>query len=506
MNAGSYLPKWAVAFGLVTGIAVPLASHAQPQPFDLVFRGARAIDPETGLDAVRDVGIQDGKIAAIATEQLKGRKIIDARGLVIAPGFIDLHSHAYSYDTATYQAMDGVTTRLELELGVFPVKRWYESKDGRELINYGASVSHNRVRYALQLGGSTTDPKLHGFTDDDLVAEPRFETLIQQPIPTEVYDRFTRTLEEGLNEGALGIGSGTQYAPGITHREMLDLTALAARRGTCVYTHIRYGSLVEPQSTLEALQEQIANAAITGACVHIVHLNSMAMSSTPQMIELFRGARARGADLSTEIYPWDASFDQIRSIIFDPGWEARWGVSVSDLQSRADGQRLTQARFDALRSGTADDGVLMHMNTEATITTALRDPLVIVASDSVDIADRYSHPRSAGTFCRVLGHYVRETKALSLAEAIRKISLMPAQRLEAFAPAMKKKGRLQVGADADLVVFDPETVSERARYLDAKQYSTGMRYVLVNGQFVVRSGQLVKRVFPGQPIYSTKLQ
>ena len=226
------------------------------------------------------------------------------------------------------------------------------------------------------------------------------------------------------------------------------------------------------------------------------------MSSTPQMLALFHQARDHGIDVSTEVYPWDASVDQVRSVIFDPGWQRRWGVQPSDLQSRVSGKRLTSEEFDALRSGTADDGVLMHMNTEATINEALRDPLVLVASDTLDIENRYSHPRSAGTFARVLGRYVRETGVLTLSEAIRKMSLMPAQRLEQFVPAMKKKGRLQVGTDADLVIFDPQQVSERARYLDAKQYSKGILYVLVNGQLVVRDGSVVKDVFPGRPVYS----
>jgi dihydroorotase len=179
-------------------------------------------------------------------------------------------------------------------------------------------------------------------------------------------------------------------------------------------------------------------------------------------------------------------------------------VTVGDLQSTVTGNRLTQAQFDALRSGTENDGVLMHMNTEATITKAIEDPLVLVASDSSDIEDRFSHPRSAGTFARVLGHYVRETGSLTLSDAIRKMSLMPAQRLEAFVPGMRAKGRLQVDADADIVVFDPKTVQAAATYLDAKQYSRGFIYVIVGGVPVVRAGKAVSGVFPGKPIYSAR--
>jgi dihydroorotase len=393
---------------------------------------------------------------------------------------------------------------LELEIGVYPVRSWYAKKQDHELINYGASVSHLRVRFSLQYGGTLADPKISGETVDDMFRDPRLDELIHQPIPADAYERFAAMLQQGLDEGAIGIGSGTQYAPGIMRREMLDLSGVAARNHQCVFTHIRYGSLVEPGSTLEAVQEQIANAAITGACVHIVHINSMAMSSTPQMLDIFHRSRDHGIDVSTEIYPWDASSDNVRSVIFDPGWEARWGVTVGDLQSTVTGKRLTQAQFDALRSGTENDGVLMHMNTEATITKALADPLVLVASDSSDIEDRYSHPRSAGTFARVLGHYVREAGTLTLSEAIRKMSLMPAQRLEAFVPGMRSKGRLQVDADADIVVFDPKTVQAGATYLDAKQYSRGFVYVIVGGVPVVRAGKLVSGVFPGRPIYSAQ--
>jgi hypothetical protein len=487
-------------------LAISLTVHAAPgrdAPYDVVITQVRAIDPETQLDAIRTIGIRGNKIAAVTEGALPGRRTIDGKGLVAAPGFIDLHSHAYGYETSTYQAMDGVTTRLELEIGVYPVKSWYDKKAGHELINYGASVNHLRVRFALQHGGTVSDPKIPGETFDAMLQDTQFHQLIEQPIPTEAYRNFGPMLEAGLEEGAIGVGSGTQYAPGITHQEMLDATFAAARHHQCVFTHIRFGSLVEPGSTLEALQEQIANAAISGACVHIVHINSMAMSSTPRMIELMHGARDRGVDISTEIYPWDASSDSVRSVIFEPGWEKRWGVSANDLQSTVTGERLTQAQFDALRSGATDDGVLMHMNTEETLTRALKDPLVLVASDSGDIEDRFSHPRSAGTFGRILGHYVRETHTLTLTEAVRKMSLMPAQRLESFVPAMKKKGRLQVGADADLVVFDPERVSERARYLDAKQYTIGMHYVLVNGAFVVDRAKLVPNVFPGLPVLAS---
>ncbi|WP_255265979.1 amidohydrolase family protein [Sphingopyxis terrae] len=472
------------------------ASQAGPV-HDIVYTGARAIDPETGLDAVRNIAVDGDRIAAVSEAPLKGRRVIDARGLVAAPGFIDIHSHATTRDAARYQAKDGVTTRLELEIGTWPVPTWYEAKRGRELLNYGTSAGHTALRYFIQKGEG--DAGLAALRDP---MEKFDANEADAPLSNAAAKRLDALLEQGVREGAIGIGSGTQYAPGITRREMLDVTAVAAKTATCLFTHIRYGSLVEPGSALEAVQESIANAAVTGACVHVAHINSMAMRDAPFMTALIRDARARGVDITTETYPWGGSVDAVRSHFFDPGWEQRWGVGVGDLQSRSTGRRLTQAEFDALRAGTGDDGVIMHMNSEATIAALLQNPSVLVASDGGRIEGPNGHPRSAGTFARLLGHYVREARTLDLAEALRKITLMPAQRLQAFVPAMKRKGRLQPGMDADIVLFDPRTVGTRATYGDAAHYSDGFRYVMVNGVLIVDDGALVERVNPGRPIYS----
>ncbi len=473
-----------------------MSATAAGAGYDIVYTGARAIDPETGLDDVRNIGIIGGRIAAVSSERLKGRRTIDARGLVAAPGFIDLHSHSTTLQTAKFQVKDGVTTRLELEGGVFPVEQWYEQKAGRELLNYGASVSHNEARFYLLNGGDERAMQL--LQSDPLIS---FRKDIHTALPFDQRARLIVELERGMKLGAIGIGSGPQYAPGIDHWELLDVTRLSARLRTCVFTHIRYGSLIEPGSTLESIQENVANVAITGGCVHIMHLNSMGMSASPDLLKVILGARERGLDVSTETYPWGASSDSIRSVIFDAGWEQRWGVGPEDLQSTDTGKRLTREQFDALRSGTGKDGVLMHMNSEETIVALLREPSMIVVSDAGNLeAGKLSHPRTVGSFARVLGHFVRDTGVLTLSDAIAKMSLKPAQRLEAFVPAMKHKGRLQVGADADVVLFDPTTVRERATYLDAMQSSEGFQYVMINGVLVVDRGKLVDNAFPGQPV------
>src|SRR5262249_19683619 len=288
--------------------------------------------------------------------------------------------------------------------------------------NYGASVSHLETREAAQLEDSSFRRAIAGLADTNTYSA-------SHAIPAAVYDRFLAKLRAGLAAGAIGIGSGTQYGPGITRRELLDVARMPAGASGCLFTHVRYGSLVEPGSTFDAIQEVIADAAVTGACIHVVHLNSMAMSSTPAMLRLIHAARAHGIDVSTEIYPWDASVDEIRSVIFEPGWEARWGVTAHDLQSTVTGQRLTPEELTAFRNGTPPAGVLMHMNTEETLIAALRDSIVMVASDGGSLTSPNDHPRTAGTFARVLGRYVRDLEAIQLTEAIRKMSLMPAERL-----------------------------------------------------------------------------
>ncbi|MEO8450598.1 MAG: amidohydrolase family protein [Gemmatimonadota bacterium] len=478
---------------LVIGLA-SLGSPGVPAPtYDLVISGGRVMDPGTGRNEILNVGIVGTRIAVLSKARLAGKRVIDARGMVVAPGFIDLHSHVGDdVATTSYLIRDGITTHLELEMGAYPIAPWYAKRAGRHQLNYGASVSHLYARYAAQVLDSAF-LRAAG-------TENREAYSASHDIPQAVYARFLQNLRVGLDQGGIGIGSGTQYGPGITRQEMLDVTRAVAQSRTCLFTHIRYGSLVEPGSTLEAIQEMISDAAITGAAIHIVHLNSMAMSATPAMLGVIHGARARGLDISTEIYPWDASVDQIRSVIFEPGWEARWGVTAHDLQSTVTGRRLTREEFDALKSGTAPDGVLMHMNTEATLVAALRDSIVMVASDGVSLTSPNDHPRTAGTFARLLGKYVRDDHAISLMDAIRKVTWLPAQRLARFVPAMKRKGRIGVGADADITVFDPAVVAERARYLDAMQYSVGIPTVIVNGTVVVDAGKVVDGALPGRPI------
>jgi dihydroorotase len=250
---------------------------------------------------------------------------------------------------------------------------------------------------------------------------------------------------------------------------------------------------------IRGLSEVIAAAEAGGGPVHVVHLNSMSLRLPvfQQMIRTIEDARRHGIDITTEAYPYTASQTEIQSAIYDDGWQQRLGITFKDLEWPATGERLTAESFARYRR--TGGSVMAHSMEEAMIRAAIAHPLVMVASDG-RLSNGKGHPRGVGTFARVLGRYVREEKALSLSDAIAKMTIVPAQRLEGIAPMMAKKGRVNAGADADLAIFDPERVTDRATYANPAQFSEGFRYVLVNGEFVLRDGKLVDGAHPGKPV------
>ncbi len=457
----------------------PLGARAldAQQAFDLVLAGGRVMDPESGLDAVRHVGIRDGMIAAVSETPLRGETSIDVSGLVVAPGFIDLHAHGQDLFSSRLQALDGVTTALDLEGGADDVTEWYDRRAGKAVIHYGATASHGWARRRA-LGSDAAAARDAAGLEHLALIENR--------------------IREELAAGALGIGYGIQYTPGARREEIVRLFQLAAERGVTNFVHARFAGAVEPGSAVEAVQEMIANAAATGASVHIVHIGSTGLRQVPILLELIEGAGARGLDVSTEVYPYTAASTGIESPIFDAGWRERLGADYGDIEWVATGERLDVDSFEARRAqgGT----VIAHIIPREAVDMALAHPLVLVASDGVRFVDGRAHPRGAGTFARVLGRYVREQGLLPLMEALRKVTLMPARRLEAYVPQMRTKGRLAEGADADITVFDPETVIDNATFAEPATPSTGIVHVIVGGTLLVRDGELDMSAFPGGAI------
>ncbi len=476
--------KWLV----VLLVAVLSALPALCQSYDLVIQGGRVLDPETGLDAVRNIGITQGKIERISAESLEGKRVISARGLVVAPGFIDLHQHGQDLESQRVKALDGVTTALEMEIGKPDVAVFLQSKEGHSLINYGTAASHVAAR---SLAFGTPMP------EDGLL--PKSGAATNYPASPEQMEAMKARLRHELNAGALAVGMGIQYTPGATRWEVIQMFRLAADNGVPVYTHVRSSGKREPGSSIESVAEVIAASAVTGAPLHVVHINSSCGSQGPDCLTLIAGARAQGLDVTTEAYPYEAGMTYINSALFNPGWQEKFGVTYHDLMLPETGERLTKDRFEELHNSSQAHLIVLFSNTMEAVDSVFRSPLVMVASDG----DK-GHPRNAGTFCRILARYVRSQGTLTLMDAIRKMSLMPAQFLERSTPSARLKGRLQEGADADVVVFDPQTVSDRSTYQHPMEASVGIEYLLVGGVMLVNKGALVEGVFPGKALLGGK--
>jgi len=298
-------------------------------------------------------------------------------------------------------------------------------------------------------------------------------------------------MSRGLDEGALGVGFGINYTPAAEPSEIEAMFRVAAERKVPVFVHTRAFGIA-------AIQETITTAKTTGAALHIVHVGSSGIGDLPEVLKLIDASRAAGMDISTEVYPYTAASTVLESAMFNPGWQDNLKIDYGDLAWAATGERLTKESFERYRQ--QGGWVIIYMMKDENVELAIAHPGVMIASDGVPFIDGKGHPRGAGTFARVLGHYSREKKLLPLMDALAKMTILPARRLEGYVPAMKTKGRIAIGADADITVFNAETVLDRATFEAPTTPSAGIPHVIVNGTFVVRDGHLVKGAMPGRAV------
>lgn len=449
---------------------------------DLVIFGGRVMDPESGLDDTATVAIDDGRISFVGAGRPAGRVEVDADGHVVAAGFIDMHSHGQDAENYEVQARDGVTTALELEAGVGDVDAWYDRREGKSLINYGASVGHIPVR--IDVMGDPSDFIPSG-------------DAAYRAASDEQIDEMKGRVERGLRRGALAVGFGIAYTPAASRWEVLELFRVAAQHGATCHVHMRGAGNAEPGGALEALEEVITGSAITGAPLHVVHISSSALRATPHLLQVIEEAGSKGLDVTTECYPYPAAMSFLESALFEKDWQRTFGVDYGDLEWVETGERLTAESFAGYRK--KGGLVVMHTIPDDVVQLAVSSPLTMIASDGLLRLGK-GHPRTAGTYSRVLGRFVRESGSVPLMGALRKMALAPAQRMEKHAPMFGAKGRVQVGADADLVVFDPALVIDRSTYREPTLPPDGIRDVLVNGVPVVRDGRLQEGVRPGHGV------
>ncbi len=504
---------------LILAAFLPVApsANAQKTSFDLVILNGRVIDPETGLDAIRNVGVRGDTIVKITKREISGERVVDAEGLVVAPGFIDLHAHGQTIPAARAQALDGVTTALEMESGEYPIASFYDAAadEGRP-IHYGASVNWSRARSAETAG---KEPASYADQIEPKAGGPDWRYT---PLKREQTSAVLGRVQKELNDGGLGIGMLLGYIPGSGRNEYYALHELAAENGVPTFTHARYLSNIEPDSSLEGFQEMVAVSAATGAQMHVSHLNSISLRDIGLIRPMLEAAQSNGVNISVEAYPYGAGSTAIGTALFEgENWQARMGgIKKSDFT--LDGVPLSDAEFDRLQREAPRTDIVVHFlhpddnpADRDILAQSILYPGGAIASDGgnwsvngEDIAsdiwpipsDASSHPRSAGTFSKFLRVYVRENRMIGLKDALAKTSLIPAQILEGAVPQMCKKGRLQEGADADIVIFDMDKVSDRATYEKPAQMSGGFKYVIVAGKPLVWDGELDTTVFPGRPI------
>jgi len=495
-------------------------TYAAGADYDLVIKNGRVMDPETNFDAVANVGIKGGRIAAITDKAINGDKTIDATGHVVAPGFIDLHAHGQNIGDYRMQAMQGVTTMLELESGVLPVSAWYEGQAKKRLpINYGTAAGWTYARIATF---TKTEPKATVQYFQDAQALTNWKSDLATP---EQQKKILALVKRGLDEGALGIGINAGYAPGYGRKEYFALASLAAERNVATYTHVRYASNLEPQSSYEAVQELIANAAITGAHMHLCHINSTSLKDIESIKVLVDDAFKNGINITVGAYPWGAASTVIGAAMFHgENWPQRMGTKAHNFQVGT--TRMTKEQVIDYQKNKPGTFIVWHFLDEsnaddlALLDASVLHPKILIESDEMFwmyMDDKgniqnytgdawplpegtFSHPRSNGTFAKILRSYVRERKKMTMQEALRKMTLMPAQTLEGFVPQMKKKGRVRVGMDADIVVFNPDTIKDVGTYEKPNQPAVGVQTLLVNGVPVVADGKLITDAAPGQPI------
>ena len=466
-------------------------SIAQAEDFDLAINNGRVIDPETGLDAVRHVGVRDGQIVEIADRPLEGDTVIDATGLVVSPGFIDRNSYTLGPELFGARSADGVTTTFNFEEGAYDVPAAYGAIEGEALINFGFSVSWGGARVAVVSESPHTVN--NGIAEFEEIGPDETAKVAEHSLEDEELQQVLDHIEAGLKAGAPAVGMGVGYFSGATNREVQSVFNLAASYGRSVQIHARTWNAVTDH---QDIFEPIAGAAISGGNIQISHLNSIAAEYIDFYLDYIERAQQNGVDVTAECYPYTAAMNDIRSEGYKD-WQ-EWPDDRFDRYQWAEtGEYLTRETFGKYRE--QGGFVIIHWMKEEWIDSCVEHPITQIASDGGWDGGK-THPRVAGSNTRVLGRYVREKGLLSLTEAIRKMALLPAQSLQASAPQMVKKGRLQVGMDADIVIFDPETVIDRATYSEPTLTPLGIEAVIVNGVVVRQSGSLIDGVFPGEAI------
>lgn len=493
-------------------MGMPLAAAAQD--FDLVISNGRVIDPETMLDAVLNVGVKNGRIAAVTAQPISGAETIDATGLVVSPGFIDTHFHALDGLAVRLAAHDGVTTGMDLEIGSSLVPEWYAAKDGSWPLNYGTCASHELARMMIHdpevdmsevIDATTVFAKRAESGEDGVQGWSVTKSSLEQ------MNKINTIVDEGLRQGAICVASTVGYArEGITTYEMFEVQRAGARYGRPLALHARlHGNNSTPYEAQLGFAEVFTNAVLLKAPLLYMHDNDYGWWEIEEKLQL---ARAQGMNMWSEYYPYDSAATAISAVFLQPEtWEQSWGYKYEEtIYDPYQDKYLPKDEFLQTVQEHPDRTVIVfNPNRKRWINYWVRMPHMTVAADSMwsglgwdaKLTDYLGHPRTAGTHGRSF-ELARE-QGVPLMFTISQMSYWPAKHLgDAGLAAMQERGRIQQGMIADITIFDADKVRSPATYKVGEQGlpTEGIPYVIVGGKQVVKESEFQMGVWAGQPI------
>lgn len=477
--------------------------------YDVVILNGRVMDPETNFDGIRNVGVKDGKIAVITKNKIKGEESIDAKGLVVAPGFIDGHQHCIEPYAYRLMLRDGRTTIMDLEIGAYGPKidEFYKKREGNAPLNFGVSVAHEFARAAVLDGFS--DWK-YQYTPDAIKSRVKQGWSATRPT-LEQGNQILSQMDEGLRKGGLGIGSTVGYMrAGVSSREIFELQKLAGKYGRYINMHFRLTPGDDVQEVM-GIQEMLANAAALGAPAIAAHFNNPGYN---MVHELLLRMREKGYNVWGEIYPYNAGSTALNAVFLEPEvWVKALGnkyeKTVQDVET---GEFYTQEKREEILKKEPTRAVIVYKTPEEWVVNWVKMKGVAIGSDGMPIVpddgltwdtpyDKIpnTHPRFSGSFAKVL-RLAREND-IPLMQAVSMTSYNYAKPLgEMGLKAMKVRGRLQEGMVADITMFDPKSVTDNATFAKGTMPSTGIPHVIVNGIIVMKDSEPIKRFDAGQPI------
>lgn len=494
---------------LIPFLSLPvLIGAAAAQDYDLVILGGRVMDPETLYDTTANVGVKDGRIVVITKDVISGVETIDAAGHVVTAGFIDQHFHWTRPVGYKLALRDGVTTAMDLEAGAngLRIDEWYAMHDGRAQLNYGTASSHEFARANV----------LDGYTDGldapgSIIEGRSGRNWADGVLDLDTGNRMLEIIDEGLRQGALGVASTVGYFPGATARELYEVQKVGARFGRPAFVHTRY-TPGTATTTVNGIQEILLNAVALDAPVSVSHYNNLGWRLVQ---ELLVKLRAQGHNVWGEYYPYAAGSTTINAAFIRPEvWIEELGHRYEDtLQDPDTGKFYDRARYEKDVAENPSKQIVLYKMPPSEIAGWVAMPGAVMASDAMPLPGGWDqlpwdipydeipnlHPRTAGAHGASL-RIAREND-IPLMHLLATFSYNVARHLgDTGLEAMQERGRMQEGMVADIVVLDPETVTDNATYAQGTLATTGIPYVVVNGVTVVRDGEVLPDVFPGQPI------